>query len=388
MKELPSIHLPLYSFFDRLRKDSQLLGMQDYFLWIEAMEGGFGLESVSSLKRLCKAIWYKPGMDISFFEGQLEEALNLESSLAKRHSREALQEEPSIVEKPTGSKDAENLQTSKDPIDSNVLSSDQAPPKEEEPDQAKEEPNDEEFIVSIQSVSEKQKTLEVEKNRGVLGYSFDFSSRFLPLAERKVSLSFRFLRDMVLIEESDELDIDATLEKFYQTGFVSELVVKKQFKNQFVLSILLDYGGSMEPFHTLMNELLDAIIGSGVQIKLYYFFNTIEDGVFTEKAMLNLIKEEEFFEIVRQTSSLLIVSDAGAARGSNNPAKVKDTLRSVRKLKKKNNRIVWLNFVPKDRWKETSAELISEAVRMFDLEENRIDTMVNILLGKEYVYKS
>lgn len=385
MKEHLSIVLPLYSFFNLIRKDSLLLGMEDYFLWIEALEGGFGLKDLSSLKYLCKILWYKPDMDWHFFETQLEESLHKEIQLVRMRNRKTQEDPQSILE--NGSHEPK--------IDKHLPPSNQKHPTnlpidEPVPDEStqKEEYSSKEFIVSLQSVAEKQNSLEVEKNRGIMDYAFDFSSKFLPLVDRKVSLSFRFLRNMVPVVDKEEIDIDSTLNVFLKKGFVSEFITKKQLRNQFYLTVLLDYGGSMEPFHSIIEELLQSISQADVQLNLYYFFNSPENGIFLDKGMLNLLEEGKFFSSILETSSIIILSDAGAARGSKNSAKIKDLLNWFYKFKQNGIPIVWINPVPKDRWSGTSAENISKEVRMFDLEEKGIDRIVNLLLGKEYVYKN
>ncbi|MEM6805910.1 MAG: hypothetical protein AAF696_31225, partial [Bacteroidota bacterium] len=61
MSEYSYIHLPLYPFFEALRKKGSQLGMDEYFSFIEALSKGFGLRGTEDLYRICKLLWFNPG---------------------------------------------------------------------------------------------------------------------------------------------------------------------------------------------------------------------------------------------------------------------------------------------------------------------------------------
>ena len=59
--------LPLFELFVRLRK-ALSLGIDDYWLLLQALQGGFGLKDRDDLKRLCQTLWVKSDNDQSKFE--------------------------------------------------------------------------------------------------------------------------------------------------------------------------------------------------------------------------------------------------------------------------------------------------------------------------------
>ncbi|MEL7532081.1 MAG: hypothetical protein AAFN10_12260, partial [Bacteroidota bacterium] len=67
--------LPLYRFFQALRKANFALGVSDYGLLLEALNGGYGLQSEADLLRLCRTLWFKPGQSWELFQTQFYQAL-------------------------------------------------------------------------------------------------------------------------------------------------------------------------------------------------------------------------------------------------------------------------------------------------------------------------
>ena len=75
--------------------------------------------------------------------------------------------------------------------------------------------------------------------------------------------------------------------------------------------------------------------------------------------------------------NILIVSDAGAARGYLNEDRIQQTYTLLHRLRK--HRIAWLNPLPRERWKNTSADIISDFVHMFETGDDNGDDLGNIV---------
>ena len=108
---------------------------------------------------------------------------------------------------------------------------------------------------------------------------------------------------------------------------------------------------------------------------LYYFHNCPEEHLYTDRLQTGSIRVDQF--ALRQKRSILIISDAGAARGSFNRDRNKTTIRFLRKLKQ--HRVAWINPMPRARWANTSAEMIAYYVDMFDIGEGGVDEFANIV---------
>ena len=100
---------------------------------------------------------------------------------------------------------------------------------------------------------------------------------------RQFQLAFRRLRQFSAnldIPES-ELDIDRTIDKTCNQGGVLNIVMKKPRKNAVKLMLLMDSGGTMIPYSTLLNDLFQAVNKSNhyKDVKCYYFHNCIYNQV-------------------------------------------------------------------------------------------------------------
>lgn len=81
-------------------------------------------------------------------------------------------------------------------------------------------------------------------------------------------------------------------------------------------------------------------------------------------------------------SSLLVVSDAGAARGGRDQARFRATARFLVRIKQRTTLVVWLNPVPRERWPGTTAQLIGAVVRIYPMDEDGFSNAVDILRGQ------
>jgi hypothetical protein len=94
---------------------------------------------------------------------------------------------------------------------------------------------------------------------------------------------------------------------------------------------------------------------------------------------------------IGERAVVLIVSDAGAARGSFESERVERTQVFLNQLKRSVRRYAWLNPMPNHRWKGTTAEDIARLVPMFEMSRRGLDAAIDILRGRyvqwEKVYR-
>ncbi|MCB1816260.1 MAG: VWA containing CoxE family protein, partial [Candidatus Competibacteraceae bacterium] len=81
-------------------------------------------------------------------------------------------------------------------------------------------------------------------------------------------------------------------------------------------------------------------------------------------------------------SSLLFVSDAGAARGHRRLARIRATAECLARLKRVSSFIAWLNPMPAPRWDGTSAQFIAGLVPMFQMDPDGFSNAVDCLRGQ------
>ena len=126
--------------------------------------------------------------------------------------------------------------------------------------------------------------------------------------------------------------------------------------------LLVDQNGSMTPFHRFTQELVEATSG---QAEAFYFQNSPATTVYRDRYLTQSAALAEAFELVDQDAEVLIVSDAGAARGYRSLHRVRGTASFLLQAKRHTSQLSWLNPMPESRWEGSSAEIIAHMVTMF-----------------------
>ncbi len=174
---------------------------------------------------------------------------------------------------------------------------------------------------------------------------------------RQFQLAFRRLRQFSAnldIPES-ELDIDRTVDKTCNQGGVLGIVMKKPRKNAVKLMLLMDSGGTMIPYSSLLNDLFQSVNKSNhyKDVKCYYFHNCIynhlyktpecENGDWVETEWLFRNADSDYKVIIVGDAAMApeeLYSDTGNYRGPNGGLSGYEWLKLVKRHYKK---VVWLN---------------------------------------------
>lgn len=219
------------------------------------------------------------------------------------------------------------------------------------------------------------------------------------LDNRQFQLAFRRLRQFssrLDIPES-ELDIDGTVDKTCNNGGCLQIVMKKPRKNTVKLLLLMDSGGTMIPFSSLLNDLFQAVHKSNhyKDVKTYYFHNCIYSKLYKTPECENgdWIDTEWMFRNVGSDYKVIIVGDAAMApeelysdsgnyRGPNGGLSGYEWLSM---LKKKYRKVVWLNpkMAPGHApWREAET-VIKEMFPMFELTVHGLNqAMLRLMANK------
>ena len=174
---------------------------------------------------------------------------------------------------------------------------------------------------------------------------------------RQFQAAFRKLRQYSsrLDVPKTELDLDGTIDKTCKNGGMLEIVMEKPRKNAVKLLLLMDSGGTMIPYTSLMNRLFQAVNKSNhfKDVKCYYFHNCIYSKVYKTPECENgdWVDTEWMFRNLDSDYKVLIVGDAAMApeelysetgnyRGPNGGLSGWDWLNQLKLHYKK---IVWMN---------------------------------------------
>jgi uncharacterized protein len=208
---------------------------------------------------------------------------------------------------------------------------------------------------------------------------------YLPVTQRQMKQSWRYLRQFVRNGVPTELDIEATVRHIAQNGMLLNPILVPPRKNQTELSLLIDQDGSMVAFHSLSDRLVNTAVRGGKlgEAGIYYFHNCPIDYLYHDAKHQQAIPLEQWSgQVSRNRSVVLIFSDAGAARGGANPTRIEETQKFLAGLKQQVCYVAWLNPMPKDRWTGTSAEAIAQLIPMFEIDRKGLDGAIAALRGR------
>ena len=219
------------------------------------------------------------------------------------------------------------------------------------------------------------------------------------LDNRQFQMAFRKLRQFSsrLDIPETELDINGTVDKTCNHGGCLQIVMQKPRKNAVKLLLLMDSGGTMIPFSSLLNDLFQAIHKSNhyKDVKTYYFHNCIYSKMYKTPECENgdWVDTEWMFRNLDSDYKVIIVGDAAMApeelysdtgnyRGPNGGLSGYEWLQLV---KKKYKKVVWLNpkMAPgRAPWREAETA-IKEMFPMYKLTVDGLNqAMVKLMANK------
>ncbi|MDR0220555.1 MAG: VWA containing CoxE family protein [Lachnospiraceae bacterium] len=152
-----------------------------------------------------------------------------------------------------------------------------------------------------------------------------------------------------------ELDIDQTVDKTCNNGGFLRIVMEKPRKNTVKLLLLMDSGGTMIPYSSLLNELFQSVHRSNhyKDVKCYYFHNCVYSHLYKTPECVNgdWVDTEWVFRNLSSDYKVIIVGDAAMApeelysetgnyRGPNNGL---SGFAWLNLLKRHYKKVVWLN---------------------------------------------
>ncbi|MEH2396350.1 VWA domain-containing protein [Nostoc sp.] len=214
---------------------------------------------------------------------------------------------------------------------------------------------------------------------------FIFSFDYLPVTQRQMKQLWRHLRRMIREGVPTELDVEATIKQIGHQGTFLEPVIVPRRVNRTELLLLIDQDGSMMPFHSLSQRLVETALRGGRlgRSNIYYFHNCPVEYLYQDPnhQQAELI-ENVLVQLRQERTVVLIFSDAGAARGGLNPERVDLTGAFVKQLKQSVRYIAWLNPMPRSRWLGTTAGEIAHLIPMYEVNRRGVQDTIDVLRGR------
>ena len=205
------------------------------------------------------------------------------------------------------------------------------------------------------------------------------------IGTRNIKVALRRLRKWARDGSPDELDLDATIRNTAKQGYL-DLSMRAERRNSVNVMLLLDVGGSMDPYVRVCEELFSAAKSVIKNIEYFYFHNCPYEGLWKDnrRRYNERIPTWDVLHKYGPDYKIIIVGDAtmspyeityagGSVEHWNEEAGGLWLQRFVETYQS----LVWLNPVKSHAWDHTgSIQLIREIIgpqRMFELTLGGLD---------------
>ncbi len=214
------------------------------------------------------------------------------------------------------------------------------------------------------------------------------------LDTRSIAQALKKLRKLARDQGPDELDIDESVDRSAREAEI-ELVMRPPKKNRVKLLLLLDVGGSMDPFSALCERLFSAAAQAShfAQLKTYFFHNCVYDKLYTDISRGIGLPTADVLGAIDQTWTVVFVGDAWMSPHeltfdgnyfSFSQAKTPG-IEQLRRFSRKAKASAWLNPEPQRIWNAPSVKEIRRVFPMFELTLDGLDKAVDHLRGSRRV---
>ncbi len=328
--------LPLFDLFLALQPTLHLVA-EDYGLLLRALEKGFGCADLDDLQATCRQLWLR-STDPRSHE-QFKTAFAAYRQRIVRQAAEAATASQAPTPSPVPTMPPETIAP---PAPVSTLPPAAAP--------------------TTAPTLEQQRRETLGAIRGAIAASITPSTggytlvpTEFPFEPRPTQQAWRRLRQPARRGTTGQVDIPAAIAAIARDGACAEIPLESKRVNLVQLVLFVDRDGSMVPFHLPCDRWLATIDPQHfARVDCYYFRNCPRDSVYRQAKGAETLPLEEVLRWLSPSRTIaVILSDAGAARGGYNPARVDLTREFLQTLQPYARSLVWLNPVPADRWRET-----------------------------------
>jgi hypothetical protein len=216
----------------------------------------------------------------------------------------------------------------------------------------------------------------------------------LTLDVRQIKMALKGLRQLTRIGLEDELDVDETIEATAENAGEIELVWQRRRKNAVKVLLLMDVGGSMEPFALLCSQLFSAANSSShfKDFRYYYFHNCIYENVYQDIERQETLSTDHLLRTLEPDYKVLLVGDARmgpweltARYGAINYYQPNDIPGAVwlKRFADHFTHRVWLNPDEERYWAHPTVQFIQRLFPMYPLSLDGLGQAVRKLVVKK-----
>jgi uncharacterized protein len=242
--------------------------------------------------------------------------------------------------------------------------------------------------VRIGDQSGQRSAVQIAEERQFQNYRHD---RTLDI--RHIQVALKKLRYLQRLGLDEELDLEETVNETCKNGGEIELIFRPPPKNNAKVLLLMDAGGSMLPYTTLVEQLFSAAHQTThfKDFRHYYFHNCIYEQLYIDMGMNKKIATPTVFHTMEADYKVILVGDAYMA-----PEELLEPggaiyyyhdndipgIEWLRRVRAHFQACIWLNPMPERHWDRPSIALVRTIFPMYELTLEGLDHGVKHLVRK------
>ncbi len=212
---------------------------------------------------------------------------------------------------------------------------------------------------------------------------------------RQTRVALRRLRQLTRTGTATELDLEESIDETCRQGGEIELVFRPEKRNDVRLLLLMDVGGTMDPFYEPVSNLLTALHAErGLRdFQAWYFHNCPYEMLGKDARLLrkDAIPTGDLLRKLNSNWKVIFVGDAAMhpaelmeSMGNIDPRKMSETrgIDWLHKIDDHFHRVAWLNPEMPELWDDfETVRAIKKIFPMFHLSTDGIEQAVKSLIG-------
>ncbi len=200
----------------------------------------------------------------------------------------------------------------------------------------------------------------------------------VPLDVRQMSVALRKLRAFAREGTPDELDLDGTIDRTARNAGELEVVIRPPRRPNTRVILMMDVGGSMDPYADLVSRLFTAASKAThfKELRTYYFHDCIYGRLYRDARLMDGVPLSELFAECDKRYKVLLIGDAlmapyellerTDASGWYHPQGTEGIVWLMR-IAEHFPKSAWLNPEPPDGWFRNTIEVVRRVFPMFPL---------------------
>jgi uncharacterized protein with von Willebrand factor type A (vWA) domain len=222
---------------------------------------------------------------------------------------------------------------------------------------------------------------------------YEYYRRDRTLDIRQIQVALTRLRHLQRLGTEEELDLEETIDRTCRNGGEIELIFSPPRKNNAKVLLLMDAGGSMMPYTTLVERLFSAAHKATHfrDFQHYYFHNCIYEQLYTDMRMHQRMSTAALLRLLEADYKVILVGDAYMAPdelldpgGALYYYQHNDTpgLTWLRRIQEHFRACIWLNPMPEWQWNRTTITLVRQVFPMYELTLDGLEQGIKHLVRK------